>query len=249
MRERAGGVPNPDRGGGQLPIFRWWPVVLAMSLPFVASLLYFVLFSEAGWSQVLYSSTKVFQVIWPVLALKWVLKDRFRWADLWPSDSWRALPLGLASGLLVVGLLCLAWQTPFREVVEGSADKIRAKVEPLGVLKWYWTFGLFLSVIHSFLEEYYWRWFVFGRLQRRLPGWRAHGLAGVAFASHHIIITTQYFPLGCGILFGGLVGVGGVLWSWLYVRQKTLAGSWISHVAVDLGVLSFGHKILFGTWV
>jgi len=249
MKNAIDSVANGSPMAKEEGAFRWWPVLLAMSLPFVSSLFYFVLFSEAAWAQVLYSMTKVFQVVWPVLALRWILKGRFRWPALWPPGSWRAFSLGVASGLVIVVLLAVAWWTPFRDVVIGSADKIRDKVEPLGVLNWYWTFGLFLAVVHSFLEEYYWRWFVFGRLRQRLPVWRAHVLAGAAFASHHIIITTQYFPLGWGIVFGSMVGLGGVLWSVLYVRQKTLAGAWISHVMVDLGILSFGHKILFGTWI
>jgi len=48
---RAGGLPHRSGGGEPIGRFRWWPVMLAMTLPFAASLLYFVLFSEAAWSQ------------------------------------------------------------------------------------------------------------------------------------------------------------------------------------------------------
>ena len=137
---------------------------------------------------------------------------------------------------------------PVGRVVAASAPAIRAKAESLGVLRHYWAFGLFLALLHSFLEEYYWRWFVFGRLRRGLPrGW-AHLVAGACFAAHHVVIATQYFPGGWGWLLGGLTGAGGILWSWMYERQKSLAGPWLSHVLADLGILAVGHQVLFGSW-
>jgi len=62
------------------------------------------------------------------------------------------------------------------------------------------------------------------------------------------VVATQYFPPAWGVLFGGLTGVGGLLWSILYEKQRTLAGAWICHVFVDLGILSIGHWLLFGTY-
>lgn len=46
----------------------FWPlVILAMGLPLVASLFYFVWFSEEVWARWIYSGTKVFTLVWPVL--------------------------------------------------------------------------------------------------------------------------------------------------------------------------------------
>ena len=228
---------------------RSWMVLLpAMVLPFAASLFYFVWFSDHLFSRILYGMTKLFTLVWPVCVVELTLgecRPRFKWRD--PVHA-RALPWGVVWGVLMVGAMFGVMQTPVGEVVRAGTDDIRGKVESLGVLDHYWVFGMFIALLHSLLEEYYWRWFVFGRLARLVPmGW-AHGLGGLAFALHHIVITTQYFSLGWGLLFGSLVGVGGVIWSLLYTRQRTLAGAWVSHIIVDLGILSLGHKLLFGTY-
>jgi len=227
----------------------WLAVMPAMVLPLVASLFYFVWFSAEVWARWIYSGTKVFTLVWPLLV--WVCL----WQRPWPQPEWlssrhlRALPLGFVTGALMVGTFLLLLQTPVGDVVNASADRMKTKAESLGFLKYYWVFGVFLAVIHSGIEEYYWRWFVCGRLRERLPAWSAYLLGALAFAAHHIVVTTQFFPLVWGVLFGLSVGVGGAVWHWQMERQGTLAGAWFSHMLVDFGLLAVGHKLIFGSWV
>ncbi len=158
----------------------------------------------------------------------------------------RALPLGLLSGFLIAGLILGAYTlSPIGQYVRGFADVIRGKAEDMGIIDHYVAFGIFLAAGHSLLEEYYWRWFVFGRLRKVVPRGLAYGLASLAFAAHHFVILGCYFsPLGT-ILLGTCVGIGGALWCWLYGRQRTLCGSWVSHALVDVAILSVGYHLLF----
>lgn len=226
----------------------WVALIPAMTLPFVGSLFYFVLFSDHAFARILYVLTKVFTLVWPLLAVRWMFGESWPRVDTTAIRHRKALPMGILLGGGIVGAMFALMQTPVGEVVLGGANDIQAKTQSLGVLDYYWTFALFLSVAHSFLEEYYWRWFVYGRLKDVVPEGLAHALAGLAFSAHHIVVTTQYFPFGWGVLFGALVGVGGMIWSWMYWRQRTLAGCWISHMIVDLGMLALGHRIIFGTY-
>lgn len=226
----------------------WLALVPAMTLPFVASLLYFVLFSQETFARVLYVLTKAFTLVWPLLAVRWLFGESWPRLELSALRHRKSLPMGMIIGAAIVAGMYALMQTPLGDMVLGGAKEIRAKTETLGVLNYYWSFALFLSVAHSLLEEYYWRWFVFGRLSQVVPKAWAHGLAGLAFSAHHIVITTQYFPLGLGFFLGVMVGVGGIIWSMLYGRQGSLAGCWVSHMLVDLGMLALGHRIIFGTY-
>jgi len=217
-----------------------------MGLPFVAALFYFVLFSEHPVARVLYGLTKLFTLIWPVLAFRFILHGRWRpvrWRD--PAHV-RSIPLGAAVGV-GVGLLAFGlMQTPLGEVVRASGGSIRAKAVELGILDHYWTFALFLALMHSLLEEYYWRWFVFGQLRRVIPVAGAHALAATSFAAHHVVIATQFFPVAWGVVLGAMVGVGGFLFSWLYARQGTLIGAWTAHALIDLALLWIGYGLVGG---
>jgi len=43
-----------------------------------------------------------------------------------------------------------------------------------------------------------------------------------------------------------MIGVGGMIWSWMYLRQASLLGAWIAHMIVDFGILWIGYQLLFG---
>ena len=170
-------------------------LVPAMVVPFLAALLYFVLLGEHPVARAVYSATKVFTMLWPLLCVTWLLGQGM------PRPAWhdrrhlRAVPGGLVLGALVVAAVMLLFDSPVGAVAIDSAPRIRARAASLGIVEHYWTFALFLSLLHSLVEEYYWRWFVYGQLRRVLSAGPATLLASAAFTAHHVVIASQYFPL------------------------------------------------------
>ncbi len=223
---------------------QWKTVVPAMCLPFIASLFYFVLFSEHAFSRVIYGGTKVFTLVWPIIVFLLIYRTGLPRIRLCDPPHRKAVPLGLLTGLGIVGLMFGLMQTPLGQVVGEGGVNIGKKTRELGVLEHFWIFASFISIFHSLLEEYYWRWFVYGRLRELLSRWPTHLLAGVTFAAHHIVITTQFFPFGWGLFFGCMVGVGGVIFSLLYERQNSLVGAWIAHMCVDFGIMAIGCRVI-----
>ncbi len=217
----------------------------AATLPFVASLLYFVWLSDSPLAQPIYSATKVFTLIWPLVFYHWVVKEPLPRFALFANASKAAIG-GLMAGAILVLILLVLMATPLGSIVQESVPAIRLKAESLGILNYYIPFALFLSLVHSLIEEYFWRWYIFDELRRVFGnGFRAHALAALAFALHHVVVTTQYFPLLYGIGFGLVVGVGGATWSMLYARHSSLLGAWISHAMVDICILGVGYTLLF----
>jgi len=105
------------------------------------------------------------------------------------------------------------------------------------------TLGLFYSIIHSGLEKYYWRWFVFGRMRRTMPWIYAAFLSSFGFTAHHVLLLGTYFcydSLLCWFASFG-VAVGGFYWCWLYKRSDSIWGSclWLLYHH-SLAVLPFG---------
>jgi membrane protease YdiL (CAAX protease family) len=137
--------------------------------------------------------------------------------------QWRYVLEGAGWGLLMSLSILLVLFSPVGNAVYEQAGMVREKAEQMGVVSHFVLFGLFLSLLHSLLEEYYWRWFVFGNLHRF---WKSKGLAysvgALAFASHHIVVTTQFFAGPIGWVFGFAVGIGGAIWSWLMVRHRSI---------------------------
>jgi len=234
--------PETPPPGGQDLVFAVLP---AMLVPLLGSLIYFVAYSGEPWAQATYALVKLYTLGWPVLATVLILRERLPWPDLRALKHWRAAPLGLALGILAGGATLALAASPLGDSLAEFSAQVRLKVGQLGVLEHYLAFSLFLAFVHSGIEEYYWRWFVYGALRRLWSGRPAAAIASVAFASHHVVILSQYFSGLWTVALGLAVAAGGYLWCLMFERQRTLMGVWLSHVLVDLAILWVGYRMLF----
>lgn len=221
-------------------------VVPAMLLPLAASFLYFVLFPQAKAAWAIYAVTKFLMITWPIAAVLLVEKERPNFVNFDWRRHLRAIPLGLATGLAICAFGFFLWYaTPVGDYARTHSGAVRAKVEELNLVEHYILFTAGVSILHSLLEEYYWRWFVFGRLIKVLRPAPAYLLASIAFASFHYVVLSRYFPALGTFAFGTLVGVGGLIWCWHLQKQRSLVGCWVSHLLVDAAVFYFGYLLVF----
>ena len=231
----------------------------AMTLPTLAAVVYFLLLDGHRVASLVYVGTKIAQFSLPLLALILI-------RDLRPGrssgESYRSKPVrwslaksvlvGLGAGLLLVVASLACYRLLAHSLVLAVVrDQVSEKLVDFGTTSptSYLAFSMFLSLAHSGLEEYYWRWFVFGALSRWMSSKGALILSSLAFMSHHVVIVSQYvLPSGnylWWILASGSVAFAGGLWCWLYSRSGRLIGPWISHAAADLVVLWIGYDLVF----
>ncbi len=229
----------------------WLWVTPAMVVPLIGSLVYFVWFSDSEIGKAAYGATKVFTLVLP--ALWWLIHERDKGPGR-PGDphtgstrrrAVHSILPGIVSGLAIGATAFALMATPLGDIISNSAGAVRSKATSLGFADHFLLFAVFISVIHSAIEEIYWRWFVFGRLRELIPLKSAHILAAIAFSAHHLVITLQFFPTAMAVFLAISVGVGGALWSWLYNRHHSLVGAWISHMIVDLALMRIGYGLIF----
>jgi membrane protease YdiL (CAAX protease family) len=96
------------------------------------------------------------------------------------------------------------------------------------------------------LEEYYWRWFVFGRLRLLVPKELAIPISSLGFAAHHVLVLALYFGWASPLtwLFALCVAIGGAIWAWLYDVSESLAAPWLSHAMVDAAIFAIGFLMI-----
>ena len=223
-------------------------VVPAMALPLCASLVYFVLLAGSTVAMVVYAATKVFTVVWPVFVAFAVEGSRFARSGVQWRKHLAALPLGIMTGLLIGSVIIGGYSfEPIGDYARGFKDEITTKVTEMGISEPvpYVVFCIFLAGLHSLIEEFFWRWYVFGRLIKVLGRGTAYLAASFAFAAHHYVLLGCYFSMVGTVIFGTCVAIGGALWCWMYRRQSTLAGSWISHAMVDVAIFYVGYRLIF----
>jgi len=223
----------------------WYALTPALLLPTLSALFYFVVFKEAAVSKPIYVATKFFTIFWPVIATVWLLRRRLDFGGVAASGHRRSLLPGLLVGLAIVAVMVAWMKSPWSQVILAGGAAVHTKVESLGFLDHFLFFAAFIIILHSFIEEFYWRWFVFGNLRHVLPLPAAHALAAVGFAAHHLVVTCQYYPFWFALGLAACVAVGGLIWSLLFQRYNSLLGSWMSHLCVDAGLMWVGYQMLF----
>lgn len=227
----------------------WWTVLIAaMTLPTVASLAYFVWLEGTAWVTPAYVGAKVLQFAGPVAALGALLA-----AAAGPSRPGRSLALGLGTGIAGAAFTWLAYATVFRggEMAARATEAISIKLADfhLDTLWRYVVAALLISFLHSWLEEVYWRAFVYRRLQRLMSSEWSLLLAALGFAAHHVVVIGVYVgdaPILVVLLMSVPVVLGGILWSLLYrTTGNRLLAPWISHICLDLAIMAVGYDLIF----
>jgi len=216
--------------------------------PTLAAWLYFVELANTPWMRVAYAGSKIVQGALPLLGW-WALAMERR-------PAWSARPGAAVAGLLSGGVLggfvlaAFAGLLPAWLSLGGIAGRIHQRLADLGLATptRYLLMALGLSVVHSLFEEYYWRWFLLGQLEQRLPFPAALAIASLAFASHHWIVVDSFLggehrlaatlPITLG------VAVGGAIWGWLFRRHRSLLAPWLSHLLVDGALMAIGWQLV-----
>ena len=146
------------------------------------------------------------------------------------------------------------WLRPAGYLGPGSpaGRAIFDKLHGFGVNRFgtYLVLASFYSLAHSGLEEYYWRWFVYGNLRRLVPWKAAVPISSLGFMCHHVILLAVYFgPRAAATwAFSLAVAAGGAFWAWSYQRTGSLAGPWLSHLLVDAGIFLVGYDLVRRWW-
>jgi len=232
-------------------------IVFTSFYPLGMSLLYFVIIGEStSGADPLFLAAffggKLIQFFFPILYIWWFERDLLRFA----APTWRGMPLAIGFALVVGVAMHLLYFTLVQHIPavrDATPDKIHAKVQQFGADSpgAFIAMALAISCGHSLLEEYYWRWFVFGRLRLHVPMWAAIVLSGIGFMLHHIVILGVFFPGNFWLLalpFSVCVGVGGGVWAWIYERSGSLYAPWLSHCLIDGAIMGIGYAMLMRFW-
>jgi membrane protease YdiL (CAAX protease family) len=109
------------------------------------------------------------------------------------------------------------------------------------------AFAAYITLVNALLEEYVWRWFVFTRCERLLPGRWAVLVAAACFTLHHVFVLRSFAPWSLTLLGAVGVFVGGTAWNWCYLRYRSIWPGYVSHAVADAAILALGWHLLFGS--
>lgn len=190
-------------------------------------------------------ASKVWILALPVLW--YLLIDRGRLG--WPRPSKQGIRLGAALGLLIAAVIGIVYLALGSALIDPATVKEKATDTGIAQREVYLGVAAYMCLINAALEEYVWRWFIFRKCEVLVPaagGWIAVALSAVFFTIHHVIALRAQFDWPVVVLGSLGVLIGGMVWSWCFLRYRTIWPGYVSHVIVDIAIFAIGWHLIFG---
>ena len=104
--------------------------------------------------------------------------------------------------------------------------------------------SLYISFANSFLEEFFFRGFVFTNLKQHSGRKLAYIFSAAAFSLYHVAMMIGWFsPVLFLLVMVGLV-VGGMIFNWLNEKLDTIYCSWLPHMFANFAINTIGFMLL-----
>ncbi len=161
-----------------------------------------------------------------------------------PKKGGYAMAFGLGAGMSLVMLLAWLLLGDFLD-----PNLLKNAVEPVGLLDWrlYFLVCLYWILFNSLLEEYVFRWFLVIKSEVICSSTNlAISLSAIIFVVHHTVALHFFgFPWWANLLASMGLFIGGAVFSWLYVRYRSVWIPYIAHAICDIAVFGIGAFMLF----
>ena len=162
-----------------------------------------------------------------------------------PSDK-NGIFEGVVTGVAMSVIIFVVWMVlgdsiDTKSMVEQLQNTGLTSIEVYVAGMFYWIF------LNSMLEEYVFRWFITVK-GIELTGSESGGIivSALMFTLHHALALHLFgFEWWqTGIACFGLISAAAI-WSWLYIRHRSIWVCWISHAICDVAVFAIGYQLVF----
>lgn len=165
------------------------------------------------------------------------------WPKYFAFPSNKQLYVSLLLGMSVLGLILSAYfilGPRFNFTMVASALKNNVGVTAENFL----FISLYISVVNSFLEEFFFRGFAFLTLKQYFNNKLTTIISAVIFALYHIAIMRGWFgmPLFALLLLG--LFVAGLLFNYIDEKTNTILTSWCIHMFANIAINIIGFILL-----
>jgi membrane protease YdiL (CAAX protease family) len=166
----------------------------------------------------------------------------------WSKPENGGFTIAIILGIAIAVVIVIAWWLFGAPNVD--RNEVINALEPFGLTVWttylagaiFWTFG------NSVLEEYVFRWFIVEKAEHVVNGlWYTVLLSAGIFVIHHAFaLYFLGFPLWMNAIACLGLFIGGSIFSWLYIKYRSIWIPYITHVLCDIAVFGIGAIIIFG---
>lgn len=190
--------------------------------------------------QSLYFLAKLWILIWPLF---WWFRFE-REATPFAPPKRGGLVVGTVMGLTLSGVIYVSWQL-FGHFIDTTALRVQATTSGIDSPLQFLGLCSYLALVNSLLEEFVWRWFVYRKCQQWLQPPMATLLTAFFFTLHHVFALKAQLNWMMTLLGSLAVFTGSLLWSWCYIRYRSVWPGYLCHLIVDAALFLVGWQIIF----
>ncbi|MGM5488846.1 MAG: CPBP family intramembrane glutamic endopeptidase [Nanobdellota archaeon] len=177
-----------------------------------------------------------YRVFWQKKGFKPSLGLHFSWR-VFKQHIWQVMGFGLLFMGVYLGVFLVVGQFLDLETIAAQLQETIA----LDVTNLIFI-GLYIIIVNSLLEEFFWRGFLFYEMRRRMGPWLAHGLTGLGFSLHHVIFFYEWFSLPFILLATvGLIGYA-IIMNLLFEKYE-LFSCWVIHAFADVAQILIAFRV------
>jgi hypothetical protein len=156
------------------------------------------------------------------------------------------LLMGSVTGVSMATIILAVWLLLGHSI---DSSMMISKLEETGLtdVRLYVAGTIYWIFLNSLLEEYVFRWFITTKSIDLLGSESgAIALSAVMFTLHHTMALHLFgFELWQTVIASfGLLSAAAI-WSWLYIRHRSIWVCWLSHAICDVAVFGIGYLIIF----
>jgi len=148
-------------------------------------------------------------------------------------------------GLAISVFICLAYFTLGKHLIDPQAIKEMAARTRLDDPQIYLLGSIYWITLNSVLEEYVWRWFVVEKFSLLMSPKKAICASALGFTLHHVVALQIFLSVPLTALCALGIFTGGAIWSWCYVRYRSIWPGYLSHALVDVAIFALGYILIF----
>ena len=146
-------------------------------------------------------------------------------------------------GIALFGLILGAYSL-FSKFVDFSGI-VTSLEQNVGVDKGNFMFvALYVSLVNSMLEEFFFRGFVFGNVKQSYSRKAAYLYSSFLFAAYHVTMMVGWFPTIILVLVIASLMVGGMIFNYLNEKYDTILVSWFVHMFANFSINTIGFILM-----
>ena len=106
--------------------------------------------------------------------------------------------------------------------------------------------AIYIAVVNSFLEEFFFRGFAFLTLKKSASPGFAYLFSAAAFSLYHVAMMIGWFDAALWVLVMVGLFVGGLIFNYFNQRSGTVYPSWLIHMCANLAINTVGIILIYG---